>query len=191
MRPIDPAQVVRGQYDGLPLRARRRSAVGASRPSSPSRARSTTGAGPASRSTCGPASGWPRARGSSRSPSASRRRACSPRGSGSASYGPDHLTFDLDESSRGSRCRSTASGRGRGWCSRRRACSSRATRPTGRGDTLEAYERLIRDAMAGDHTLFTTADGHRAALGGLGAAAREPAAGRARTRRAPGARPSR
>ena len=24
---------------------------------------------------------------------------------------------------------------------------------------LEAYERLIRDAMAGDHTLFTTADG--------------------------------
>jgi glucose-6-phosphate 1-dehydrogenase len=27
------------------------------------------------------------------------------------------------------------------------------------GDSLEAYERLIRDAMAGDHTLFTTADG--------------------------------
>jgi glucose-6-phosphate 1-dehydrogenase len=26
-------------------------------------------------------------------------------------------------------------------------------------DTLEAYERLIRDAMNGDHTLFTTADG--------------------------------
>jgi glucose-6-phosphate 1-dehydrogenase len=26
-----------------------------------------------------------------------------------------------------------------------------------RGDTLEAYERLIRDAMAGDRTLFTTA----------------------------------
>ena len=24
-------------------------------------------------------------------------------------------------------------------------------------DTLEAYERLIRDAMAGDHTLFTSA----------------------------------
>jgi glucose-6-phosphate 1-dehydrogenase len=27
------------------------------------------------------------------------------------------------------------------------------------GDTLEAYERLIRDAMNGDHTLFTTAEG--------------------------------
>ncbi len=26
-------------------------------------------------------------------------------------------------------------------------------------DTLEAYERLIRDAMNGDHTLFTTAEG--------------------------------
>jgi glucose-6-phosphate 1-dehydrogenase len=26
-------------------------------------------------------------------------------------------------------------------------------------DTLEAYERLIRDAMNGDHTLFTTAAG--------------------------------
>ena len=31
---------------------------------------------------------------------------------------------------------------------------------TGRaGDVLEAYERLIYDAMSGDHTLFTTAEG--------------------------------
>lgn len=27
------------------------------------------------------------------------------------------------------------------------------------GDVFEAYERLILDAMKGDHTLFTTADG--------------------------------
>ena len=27
------------------------------------------------------------------------------------------------------------------------------------GDVLEAYERLILDAMRGDHTLFTTAEG--------------------------------
>jgi glucose-6-phosphate 1-dehydrogenase len=27
------------------------------------------------------------------------------------------------------------------------------------GDVLEAYERLIHDAMSGDHTLFTTAEG--------------------------------
>ena len=26
------------------------------------------------------------------------------------------------------------------------------------GDVLEAYERLIHDAMSGDHTLFTAAD---------------------------------
>ena len=47
------------------------------RPSSRSNARSTTGAGPACRSSCAPASAWPRASASSRSPSASRPRACS------------------------------------------------------------------------------------------------------------------
>ncbi len=35
-----------------------------------------------------------------------------------------------------------------------------ALHETGRADdVLEAYERLIYDAMSGDHTLFTTADG--------------------------------
>ena len=35
-----------------------------------------------------------------------------------------------------------------------------ALHETGRaGDVLEAYERLIHDAMSGDHTLFTTAEG--------------------------------
>jgi glucose-6-phosphate 1-dehydrogenase len=35
-----------------------------------------------------------------------------------------------------------------------------AMRDTGYiGDVLEAYERLILDAMRGDHTLFTTAEG--------------------------------
>ena len=35
-----------------------------------------------------------------------------------------------------------------------------ATHETGSAiDVLEAYERLILDAMRGDHTLFTTADG--------------------------------
>jgi glucose-6-phosphate 1-dehydrogenase len=35
-----------------------------------------------------------------------------------------------------------------------------ALHETGRtGDVLEAYERLIYDAMVGDHTLFTTAEG--------------------------------
>ena len=38
---------------------------------------------------------WPRAPGSSRSPSGSRRRACSPPVRGWGPTGPDHLTFDL------------------------------------------------------------------------------------------------
>ena len=86
----------RGEEQGLPLadadRPRRMScAVSSSatarsrasirnrtpRPSSRSNASSTIGAGRACRSTCGPASGWPKASASSRSPSASRRRACS------------------------------------------------------------------------------------------------------------------
>ena len=65
------------------------------RRSSPSSATSTTGAGRACRSTCAPASGWPRARGSSRSPSRSRPRSMFPAGSGVGDHGPDHLTFDL------------------------------------------------------------------------------------------------
>ena len=40
-----------------------------------------------------------------------------------------------------------------------RACSSGCTRPASGRAVLEAYERLILDAMKGDHTLFCTADG--------------------------------
>ena len=43
-------------------------------------------------------------------------------------------------------------------------------------DVLEAYERLIHDAMTGDRTLFTTAEGARAAVGGLRPAAPGPVA---------------
>ena len=98
--PARPDQVVRGQYegytghdgvaDGLGHRDPRRAAL---------RGRQLA-LGRASPSTCAPASAWPRAGGSSRSPSASRRRACSPRAPGVGTYGPDHLTFDLDDSAR-------------------------------------------------------------------------------------------
>ena len=54
------------------------------RRSSLSSATSTTGAGPVSRSTCAPASGWPRERGSSRSRSRSRHGRCSRRTRASA-----------------------------------------------------------------------------------------------------------
>ena len=117
MEPPDhagPRRHRRGEEQGLPLdapdraarrRARavrrlprhrgRRATTPTPRRSSPSSATSTTGAGPACPSTCAPASGWPRARGSSRSPSASRRARCSRRAPGVGDHGPDHLTFDL------------------------------------------------------------------------------------------------
>ena len=47
---------------------------------------------------------------------------------------------------------------------------------------LEAYERLIHDAMRGDHTLFTTAEGIEQLWELSHAAARRPAAGAAATR---------
>lgn len=38
--------------------------------------------------------------------------------------------------------------------------SESATRETNRAsDVLEAYERLIHDALSGDHTLFAAAEG--------------------------------
>ena len=99
MQPIEPADVVRGQYTGYldePGVAR----TPRPRRSSPCAVGSTTGAGPACRSSCAPASGWPRGRASSRSPSGSRRRACSRRTPASAPQGPDHLTFDLADASK-------------------------------------------------------------------------------------------
>ena len=52
-----------------------------------------------------------------------------------------------------------ASGRDRACGSTSRACSSPCTIPGLAGEVLEAYERLLLDAMRGDHTLFTTAEG--------------------------------
>ncbi len=76
MLPIDPRDVVRGQYVGY------RAEEGVDPESDTEtfialKCSSTIGAGPACRSTCAPASGWPRGSASSPSPSASRRRACS------------------------------------------------------------------------------------------------------------------
>ena len=59
-----------------------------------------------------------------------------------------------------------------------------ALHDTGRaGDVLEAYERLIHDAMRGDHTLFTTAEGIERLWELSDPAARGPAAGAAATAR--------
>ena len=81
-----------------------------------------------------------------------------PAGSGVGAHGPDHLTFDLADASKLSL---SFYGKRPGPGMKLDKLSLQfALHETGReGDVLEAYERLIHDAMSGDHTLFTTAEG--------------------------------
>jgi glucose-6-phosphate 1-dehydrogenase len=81
-----------------------------------------------------------------------------PAGSGVGAQGPDHLTFDLADSSKMSL---SFYGKRPGPGMRLDKLSMQfAMRDTGFiGEVLEAYERLILDAMRGDRTLFTTAEG--------------------------------
>ena len=81
-----------------------------------------------------------------------------PAGSGVNRFGPDHLTFDLDDSARLS-LSFYGKRPGPGMLLDKQSLQFSLTDAGKAGDTLEAYERLIRDAMIGDHTLFTTADG--------------------------------
>ncbi len=81
-----------------------------------------------------------------------------PAGSGVGGQGPDHLTFDLADASKLSL---SFYGKRPGPGMKLDKLSLQfALHETGRAnDVLEAYERLIYDAMSGDHTLFTTAEG--------------------------------
>jgi glucose-6-phosphate 1-dehydrogenase len=81
-----------------------------------------------------------------------------PAGSGVGAQGPDHLTFDLADASKMSL---SFYGKRPGPGMRLDKLSLQfAMRDTGlMGEVLEAYERLILDAMRGDRTLFTTAEG--------------------------------
>jgi glucose-6-phosphate 1-dehydrogenase len=81
-----------------------------------------------------------------------------PPGSGVGAQGPDHLTFDLADSSKISL---SFYGKRPGPGIRLDKLSLQfAMHDTGMiGEVLEAYERLVLDAMRGDHTLFTTAQG--------------------------------
>jgi glucose-6-phosphate 1-dehydrogenase len=85
-------------------------------------------------------------------------RSMFPPGSGIGTQGPDHLTFDLADSSKMSL---SFYGKRPGPGMRLDKLSMQfAMRDTGFvGEVLEAYERLILDAMRGDHTLFNTAEG--------------------------------
>ena len=186
LSPIEPSQVVRGQYDGYldepGVRCTRRP-----RRSSRSAARSTTGAGPACPFYL--RTGKRMAEGARIISIAFREppKSMFPIGSGVGAHGPDHLTFDLADASRLSL---SFYGKRPGPGMRLDKQSLQfSLHETGRTtDLLEAYERLIYDAMCGDHTLFTSAEGIEKLVGAVEAAAREPAAGAARTRRARGDR---
>jgi glucose-6-phosphate 1-dehydrogenase len=80
-----------------------------------------------------------------------------PPGSGVGAHGPDHLTFDLADSAKLSL---SFYGKRPGPGMKLDKLSLQfALHETGQeGAVLEAYERLIHDAMSGDHTLFTTAE---------------------------------
>jgi glucose-6-phosphate 1-dehydrogenase len=81
-----------------------------------------------------------------------------PSGSGVGAHGPDHLTFDLADASKLSLSfYGTRPGPG---MTLDKQSLQFALHETGRSaDLLEAYERLIYDAMCGDHTLFSSAEG--------------------------------
>ncbi|HEY5383991.1 MAG TPA: glucose-6-phosphate dehydrogenase [Acidimicrobiales bacterium] len=81
-----------------------------------------------------------------------------PADSGVGAQGPDHLTFDLADSSKLSL---SFYGKKPGPGMKLEKLSLQfALHETGQdADVLEAYERLIHDAMIGDHTLFNTAEG--------------------------------
>jgi glucose-6-phosphate 1-dehydrogenase len=81
-----------------------------------------------------------------------------PEGSGIGAQGPDHLTFDLADQAKLS-LSFYGKRPGPGMRLDKLSLQFAMHDTTYVGDVLEAYERLILDAMRGDRTLFTTADG--------------------------------
>ena len=84
-------------------------------------------------------------------------RSMFPPGSGVGALGPDHLTFDLADASRLSL---SFYGKRPGPGMKLDKLSLQfAVHETGwHGDVLEAYERLVHDAMSGDQTLFNSSE---------------------------------
>jgi len=81
-----------------------------------------------------------------------------PANSGIGAHGPDHLTFDLADSSKMS-LSFYGKRPGPGMQLDKLSLQFAMHDTTLVGDVLEAYERLILDAMRGDRTLFTAAEG--------------------------------
>ncbi len=157
MCPIDVSQVVRGQYEGY----RSIPGVAAGLPDRdvhrPQVRDRQLAVGRVCPSTSAPASTWPRGPASSPSPSGSRPRACSPPTPGIGAHGPDHLTFDLADSSKLS-LSFYGKRPGPGMQLDKLSLQFALHETEHEADVLEAYERLIHDAMSGDHTLFTAAE---------------------------------
>ena len=83
-------------------------------------------------------------------------RSMFPDGSGLEAAGPNHLTFDLAEASRLS-LSFYGKRPGPGMTLTKQSMQFSISEDAAHGDVLEAYERLIYDAMSGDRTLFTSA----------------------------------
>ncbi len=81
-----------------------------------------------------------------------------PAGSNAGTQGPDHLTFDLADQSRMS-LSFYGKRPGPGMKLEKLSMQFATVDTSSTGLVLEAYERLIHDAMRGDHTLFTSAAG--------------------------------
>ena len=81
-----------------------------------------------------------------------------PSGSNAGTQGPDHLTFDLADQSRMS-LSFYGKRPGPGMQLEKLSMQFATHDTTSSTSVLEAYERLILDAMKGDHTLFTSAAG--------------------------------
>jgi glucose-6-phosphate 1-dehydrogenase len=81
-----------------------------------------------------------------------------PTNSGVGAQGPDHLTFDLADATKVS-LSFYGKRPGPGMRLDKQSLQFSMSDTGLAGEVLEAYERLILDAMRGDRTLFTTADG--------------------------------
>jgi glucose-6-phosphate 1-dehydrogenase len=81
-----------------------------------------------------------------------------PGDSGIGAHGPDHLTFDLADASRLS-LSFYGKRPGPGLKLDKQSLQFALHEGAGHGTFLEAYERLIYDALSGDHTLFNSAEG--------------------------------
>jgi len=81
-----------------------------------------------------------------------------PTGSGVGAHGPDHLTFDLADVSKLS-LSFYGKRPGPGMKLDKQSLQFSLHETGKAGDVLEAYERLIYDAMLGDNTFFSSAEG--------------------------------